>query len=411
MHRRVVITGVGMITPVGNDVNTSWNAAVEGKSGIDYITAFDTTNFTTKIAGEVKGINFENYIDKKEMRRMDRFTHFAVASAKMAMEDSKLDITKIDNDKFGVIIGCGVGGLGTMEEQHEKLLSAGPSRVSPFYIPMQIIDISSGYISMIYNAKGPNYCTVSACASGSHAIGDSFRMIKHGYADIMITGGSEAPVRPMAVAGFTNMKALSGRNDDPKKASRPFDGERDGFVMGEGAGLLILESLEHAVARGAKIYAEIVGCGMTADAFHITQPAPQGEGAARAMKSAIQEAGITPEKIDYINAHGTSTPYNDKCETEAIKGTFEKHAYKLLISSTKSVTGHLLGAAGGVEAVFAALALHHGVVPPTINQEKADPDCDLCYVPNVAIKREINYALSNSLGFGGHNISICFKKY
>ncbi|MFV9509898.1 beta-ketoacyl-ACP synthase II [Tepidibacillus sp. LV47] len=411
MKSRVVVTGMGVISPVGNHLNEFWNALLEGKSGIDYITQFDTSDFPVKIAGEVKNFYPEEWVDKKEVKRMDRFTLFAIAAAKMALNDSGLEINEENAHRVGVYIGSGIGGLHTIEEQHKILLEKGPKRVSPFFIPMLISNMASGQVSILIGAKGPNSAPVSACATGTHAIGDAFEIIRRGDADVMITGGTESTITPLAVAGFASLKALSTRNDVPKKASRPFDKDRDGFVMSEGAGILILESLEHAKKRGAKIYAEIIGYGATGDAYHLTSPAPNGEGAARAMKMAIQKAGIKPEDVDYINAHGTSTELNDKFETLAIKSTFGEHAYRLAISSTKSVTGHLLGAAGAVEGIALALALKTGKIPPTINLETPDPDCDLDYVPNQYREQNIRIALSNSLGFGGHNATIIMKKY
>ncbi|MBF8982174.1 beta-ketoacyl-ACP synthase II [Lutibacter sp. B2] len=410
--RRVVVTGIGAITPIGIGKNEFLNSLKEGKSGIDKITRFDTTDYNVKIAGEVKDFNPLDYIDKKEAKRMDRFTQFGVAASKLAIEDSNLDIENIDQNKFGVIVGSGIGGIETLETEHEKLLEKGPGRVSPFFIPMMISNMASGRISMAFGAKGPNTTVVTACASATNAVGDAFKVIQRGDADIMITGGTEASITPMSVSGFINMKALSTRNDEPTKASRPFDKDRDGFVMGEGAGMLILEELEHALKRGAHIYAEVAGYGMSADAYHITSPAPGGEGAVRSMKNAIDDANVKIEDIDYINAHGTSTTFNDKFESMAIKSLFNEHAYKLAVSSTKSMTGHLLGAAGGIEAIVCALAIHEKFVPPTINYTTVDDDeCDLDYVPNKGREQEVNYALSNSLGFGGHNASILLKKY
>ncbi|MBN6185866.1 beta-ketoacyl-ACP synthase II [Aneurinibacillus sp. BA2021] len=411
MRNRVVITGVGAITPLGNHAKLFWDGLLTGKSGVDYITAFDTEAYSTKIAAEVKGFNPEDYMDKKDIKRTDRFVQFAIAAAKMAVEDAKLEITPENAENVGVYIGSGIGGLGTWEEQHTLLMEKGPRRVSPFFVPMMIANMASGQVSITLGAKGPNSAAITACASATHSIGDAFKIIERGIADVMITGGTEASVRPMAVAGFSNAKALSSRNDEPQKASRPFDKDRDGFVMGEGAGVIVLESLEHAKKRGATILAEIVGYGMSADAYHLTQPAPGGEGAARAMKAALKDAELAPEDVSYINAHGTSTPYNDSFETMAIKSAFGDHAYKVAISSTKSMTGHLLGAAGGVEAVACVLSLRDQIVPPTTNYETPDPECDLDYVPNEARKMDVNVAMSNSLGFGGHNATIIFKKY
>ncbi len=411
MRKRVVVTGVGVITPVGSDIDTFWNALIEGKSGVDYITQFDTTEYPVKIAAEVKDYNPEDYMERKEARKLDRFTQFAISASKIALDDSNLVIDESNAEKVGVYIGSGIGGLKTIEEQHKVVLEKGPKRISPFFIPMLIGNMASGQVSILTGAKGPNSAPVSACATGTHAIGDAFLMIERGDADVMITGGTEATITPLAVAGFSSMRALSTRNEEPKKASRPFDKDRNGFVMGEGAGILILESLDHAKKRGAKIYAEVIGYGATGDAYHLTAPAPGGEGAARAMKIAMKRAEINPEDVDYINAHGTSTELNDKFETMAIKNAFGEHASKLAVSSTKSVTGHLLGAAGAIEGIAIALALKNGIIPPTINYETKDPDCDLDYVPNEARKKDIHIALSNSLGFGGHNATIIFKKY
>jgi len=409
--RRVVITGIGVISPVGHTAEETWKNLLEGKSGIDYITNFDAEQYATKIAAEVKNYDVSQYFDSKDARKMDPFTQYALIAAREAIGDSGLNLEKEDRDRIGVIVGSGIGGLQTFEQEHQKLVEKGPRRISPFFIPQMISDIAAGYISMEYNLKGPNYSMVSACATSAHTLGIALRTIQYGDADIVVCGGSEAAISPMGVAGFNSMKALSTRNDDPQKASRPFDLERDGFVMGDGAGIIVLEELEHALARGAHIYAEMAGLGFTADAFHITQPAPGGEGAVRAMRAAIQDAGIHPEDVDYINAHGTSTPYNDKNETIAIKTVFDDYAYQIKISSTKSMTGHLLGASGAMELIFSTLAIRDSKIPPTINQETADPECDLDYVPNMAIKMEISTALSNSFGFGGHNVTLCVKKY
>jgi len=409
--RRVVITGIGVISPVGHTAEETWKNLLEGKSGIDYITNFDAEQYATKIAAEVKNYDVSQYFDSKDARKMDPFTQYALIAAREAIGDSGLNLEKEDRDRIGVIVGSGIGGLQTFEQEHQKLVEKGPRRISPFFIPQMISDIAAGYISMEYNLKGPNYSMVSACATSAHTSGIALRTIQYGDADIVVCGGSEAAISPMGVAGFNSMKALSTRNDDPQKASRPFDLERDGFVMGDGAGIIVLEELEHALARGAHIYAEMAGLGFTADAFHITQPAPGGEGAVRAMRAAIQDAGIHPEDVDYINAHGTSTPYNDKNETIAIKTVFDDYAYQIKISSTKSMTGHLLGASGAMELIFSTLAIRDSKIPPTINQETADPECDLDYVPNMAIKMEISTALSNSFGFGGHNVTLCVKKY
>ena len=409
--RRVVITGLGPITPVGIGKEKFWNSLVEGVSGISYITRFDTKDYTSKIAGEVKDFQPENFIDKREARKMDKFTQFAVAGAKLAIEDSGLDIEKIDTKRVGVILGSGIGGIETLEKEHTKLMERGPKRISPFFIPMMISNMAPGQISMIFGFKGPSFTITTACASGSHAIGEAFRTIKRGGADIIVSGGSEAAVCQMSVGGFCSMRALSTRNDDPTKASRPFDKGRDGFVIGEGAGILILEELNHALKRKAHIYGEIIGYGSTSDAYHITAPDPEAEGAAEALRLALEDGGIEPSEVDYINAHGTSTYYNDKLETLAIKKTFGEYAKKLSISSTKSMTGHLLGAAGGVEAIASVLAIENNIIPPTINYENPDPECDLDYTPNKAVKKEVKYAISNSLGFGGHNASLLFKKY
>ncbi|MDK2919303.1 MAG: 3-oxoacyl-[acyl-carrier-protein] synthase [Candidatus Petromonas sp.] len=409
--RRVVITGIGVISPIGNGKDNYWNALKEGKNGIDKITRFDTSEFPTQIAAEVKDFDVHDYMDKKEARRMDRFTHYAIAASKQALEDSEIDLNKVDVNRFGVTLGSGVGGFETLEREHKKLLEKGARRVSPFFIPMMISNIGAGHISMAFGVKGPNTTAVSACASSTNAIGDAFKIIERGDADLMFAGGAEASITPLSIAGFCTMKAMSTRNDDPKRASRPFDKERDGFVMGEGSGIIILEELEHALKRGAKIYGEIVGYGMSADAHHITAPAPEGEGAARAMKNAVLDANINPEEVDYINAHGTSTPLNDKFETLAIKTVFGDHAYKLSVSSTKSMTGHLLGAAGSIEAIACLLAVKENYIHPTINLTNPDPELDLDYVPNVGKNKEVRYALSNSLGFGGHNASLIFKKY
>ncbi|TRY25475.1 beta-ketoacyl-ACP synthase II [Brevibacillus sp. LEMMJ03] len=409
MKRRVVITGVGVISPVGNDAQTFWNSLLEGKSGIGRITAFDASDYPTQIAGEVKDFNPEAYMDKKEIRRTDRFVQFALAATKMAMEDAKLEITAENAERVGVYIGSGIGGLATWEEQHQVLMEKGPRRVSPFFIPMMIANMASGAVSIQYGAKGPTSSAITACATGTNAIGDAFRLIQHGHADAMITGGAEATIRPMAFAGFCSAKAMSTRNDEPEKASRPFDIDRDGFVMGEGAGVLILEELEHAKNRGATILAEVIGYGMSADAYHITAPSPEGQ--ARCMKNALRDAGIEPTEVDYINAHGTSTGQGDISETQAIKSVFGDHAYKLAVSSTKSMTGHMLGATGGVEAIASAFALRDQILPPTINLENPDPECDLDYVPNQARKADVNVAMSNSFGFGGHNATIVLKRF
>ncbi|MCY9374337.1 beta-ketoacyl-ACP synthase II [Bacillus sp. T17B1] len=408
--KRVVVTGLGALSPLGNDVDTSWNNAINGVSGIGPITRVDAEEYPAKVAAELKDFNVEDYMDKKEARKMDRFTQYAVVAAKMAVEDANLNITDEIAPRVGVWVGSGIGGLETLESQFEIFLTKGPRRVSPFFVPMMIPDMATGQISIALGAKGVNSCTVTACATGTNSIGDAFKVIQRGDADAMITGGTEAPLTRMSFAGFSANKALS-TNPDPKTASRPFDKNRDGFVMGEGAGIIVLEELEHALARGAKIYGEIVGYGSTGDAYHITAPAQDGEGGARAMQEAIKDAGIVPEEIDYINAHGTSTYYNDKYETMAIKTVFGEHAHKLAVSSTKSMTGHLLGAAGGIEAIFSILAIKEGVIPPTINIQTPDEECDLDYVPDEARRQDLNYVLSNSLGFGGHNATLIFKKY
>lgn len=410
-NRRVVITGLGCVTPVGNDKDEFWKNIKSGVSGIDIITKFDASTYQTQIAGEVKNFEPEQFISKKEVKRIDRFTQYAIASAKMAVEDSKLDLEKVDPYRFGVIIGSGIGGVETIETQHKILLEKGNKRVSPFFVPMMIGNMAAGQVSIFLGAKGPNTNVCTACASGTHSIGDAFKIIQRGDADLMVSGGSEAAVTGLAFSGFCNMKAMSVRNDDPKIASRPFDKDRDGFVMGEGAGILILEELEHALNRDAKIYAEIVGYGSTADAYHITTPAENGEGAARSMQMAIDDGNININEIDYINAHGTSTPYNDKFETMAIKNVFGDKAYDLCVSSTKSMTGHLLGASGAIEAVVCALSIDEGFIPPTINLVNQDEELDLDYVANVGREKEVKYALSNSLGFGGHNATLAFKKY
>ncbi len=409
--RRVVVTGLGAITPLGNTVEEYWNGLKNGKNGAGLITKFDTSEFATKFACEVKDFDVEKYIDKKEARRMDLFTHYALASAIQAVEDSGLDLEKEDLERIGVVFGSGIGGMETFEKQHSVFLKSGPRRVSPFFIPMLIADIAPGHISIKYGFKGPNYSVTSACATSTHAIGDAFILIQRGAADVMVSGGSEAPIIPMSIAGFNSSRAISTWNDRYLEASRPFDKDRNGFVMGEGAGALILEEYEHAKKRGAKIYAEIIGIGMTADAYHITAPAPEGEGAFRSMREAIRDAGISTDDIDYINAHGTSTQLNDLNETKAIKRLFGEHAYEMNVSSTKSMTGHLLGAAGAVEAIATVLALKEGVIPPTINLDNPDPECDLNYTPKEAVKKEIKYALSNTFGFGGHNATVVIKKF
>ena len=411
--RRVVVTGLGAITPIGNNVNEFWNALIEGKSGIDVIKRFDpySYNLPVVIAGEVKNFNPKDYLDPKQARRMSDFVKYAMVAAKEAVKDANLELDKIDLNRAGVIVGTGIGGLRDIEEQQTLLLEKGARKVSPFFIPSGISNIASGYISIEFGFKGPNSCVVTACATGTHSIGDAFKIIQRGDADIMIAGGTESAITPLGIAGFANMKALSTRNDEPQKASRPFDAERDGFVMGEGAGVLVLEELEHAKKRGAKIYAEVVGYGLTGDAYHITAPCSDADGAVRVISMALNDARLNPSEVDYINAHGTSTPLNDKIETLAIKKVFGDHAYKMKISSIKSMIGHLLGAAGGVEAVATVKTIQEGIIPPTINYEHPDPDCDLDYTPNKAVEYPIKVAISNSFGFGGTNACLAFKAY
>ncbi|VIF50784.1 3-oxoacyl-ACP synthase [Clostridioides difficile] len=411
MNKRVVITGLGCVTPLGTGREEFWSNIKAGVSGIDKITNFDASTYQTQIAGEVKNFHPEEYISKKELKRLDKFAQFAVVSAKLAVEDAKLDLDKVDRERFGVIIGSGIGGVEAIETQHKILLEKGNKRVSSLFVPMMIGNMAAGQVSIFLGAKGPNTNVCTACASGTHSIGDAFKVIQRGDADIMVAGGSEAAVTGLAFAGFCNMKAMSTRNDDPKTASRPFDKDRDGFVMGEGAGIVILEDLEHALARGAKIYAEVVGYGLTADAYHMTTPAENGEGAARSMNMALKDGNVPLEEVDYINAHGTSTYYNDLYETMAIKTVFGKKAYDLCVSSTKSMTGHLLGASGAIEAVVCAMSIEDSFVPPTINIQEVGEDLDLDYVPNQGKEKNIRYALSNSLGFGGHNATIVLKKY
>jgi 3-oxoacyl-[acyl-carrier-protein] synthase II len=410
--RRVVVTGLGLITPLGMGVETTWENLINGKSGIGKITCFDTSAFPTQIAGEVKNFNPEDFIEVKDIKKMDRFIHLAVAAATIALEDSGLKITDDNAERVGVIVGSGIGGLGTIEHYHSVLLERGPRRITPFFIPMLVINLASGQISIRFGAKGPNSAVSTACATGNHSIGDAFKIIQRGEADAMIAGGAEAVITPLGIGGFNAMKALSTRNNEPEKASRPFDIDRDGFVMGEGAGIMILENLHSAMERGAKIYAEVIGYGMTADAYHITYPSPGGEGAARCMSIALRDGGVEPSKIDYINAHGTSTKAGDELESNAIKTVFGEYAYKVAISSTKSMTGHLLGAAGGVEAVFSVMSILNDIVPPTINLDKVDPECgELDYVPHTARKMPVNYVLSNSFGFGGTNACLLLKKF
>ncbi len=409
--RQVVITGLGALTPVGNSAEEFWTAITQGRSGIGPITKFDTTGYPTRIAGEVKNFDPLKWVDKKEARRLDPYLQYAIACAVMAVEDAGLDVAKVDGTRFGVLVGSGIGGIQTLLDSHDTLNQKGPDRVSPFFIPMLIINMASGLISMRFGAKGPNSSVVTACATGNHAIGDAFKIIQRGDADVMIAGGAEAMIVPLTIAGFCQMKAMSIRNDEPTKASRPFDAHRDGFVCGEGGGLVVLESLEHALKRHARVYAEVIGYGMSSDAYHMTAPDPAGDGAARAMASALRDAAIDPTEVGYINAHGTSTPYNDKFETMGIKRVFGEHAYKLAVSSTKSMIGHLLGAAGGVEAIATVLAILHGLLPPTINYETPDPECDLDYVPNQARKQEVEVALSNAFGFGGTNATLVFRRF
>ena len=411
MHRRVVITGMGAVTPIGNTLEEYWEGLKSGKSGAGLITRIDAAEFNTRFACEVKDFNIADFIDIKAAKRMDAFTHLALGASIPAVKDSGLETADVDKTRIGVVYGSGIGGMNTFEEQHAAYMAKGPRRVSPFFVPMMISDIAAGQISIMFGLKGPNYATTSACATSSHAIADSFMLIQSGRADAMVTGGSEAPITKMSVAGFGAARAISTWNDRYSEASRPFDKERNGFVMGEGAGTLVLEELEHAKKRGAKIYGEIIGCGMTGDAHHVTAPPPGGEGAVRSMKEALRDGGINPEDIDYINAHGTSTPLNDVTETTAFKTVFGDHAYNLSISSTKSMTGHLLGAAGAVEAIASVMALKNGIVPPTINLEIPDPECDLNYTPKVAVEKDIKYALSNTFGFGGHNATLLFKKF
>lgn len=411
MNRRVVVTGLGLVTPVGNSVETTWAALMEGRSGADYIQKFDAARFAARFACEVKNFDPLNYVEKKEARKMGAFIQYAIAASQEAVDDSGLQINDDIAEGVGTYISSGIGDFWAIEREHEKLLKDGPGRVSPFFIPSAIVNLASGQVSIRHNAKGPNSATATACSAGAHAIGDSFKIIQRGDAEAMICGGAESAITPMSVAGFAALRALSTCNEDPVHASRPFDMNRDGFVIGEGAGIMILEELEFARRRGARIYAEIAGYGMSGDAFHITMPDATGSGAVRVMQKALKDAKVQPEQVGYINAHGTSTPYNDKFETMAIKKTFEEHALKVAISSTKSMTGHLLGAAGGVEAIFSVLAITRGMIPPTINYVTPDPDCDLDYVPNQARPAVIDHALSNSFGFGGTNAALLFKRY
>jgi 3-oxoacyl-[acyl-carrier-protein] synthase II len=405
------VTGVGLVIPTGIGTETVWKNICEGRSGIGPLTRFDPNGFETKIAGEVKGFNPEAYIEKKEIKKMDLFVQYALAATREALEDSQLKITPENCDRTGVIVGTGLGGLPTLEKYHQILLEKGPSRISPFFIPMLIANLASGQIAIHFGAKGPNTCVVTACATGAHCIGDAFRAIVYGDAEAIIAGGTEANISPLSIAGFNAMKALSTRNEEPEKACRPFEKNRDGFVVAEGAGILILEELEFALKRGAKIYGELIGYGYTGDAYHITAPSPEGEGAARCMRMAIKDAGLRPEDIEYINAHGTSTPLNDLTETRAIKTVFGEHAKKLAISATKSMTGHLLGAAGSTEAIFSLLAIRDSIIPPTINYDLPAPECDLDYVPNVARRQPVTVAMSNAFGFGGTNATLIFRKF
>ena len=411
VNRRVVVTGLGIISPLGVGIEKSWGDLIEGRSGIRDITRFDASGFSVRIAGEVSDFSAADYIERKEIKKMDLFIQYAVAAAKMAVDDAGLAITEKNAERVGVYIGSGIGGLPAIEKWHDVLKEKGPDRVTPFFIPMVIINLASGQASIVLGAKGPNSSAVTACATGNNCIGDAFKIIERGDADVMVAGGTESVISPLCIAGFSAMKALSTRNDDPQVASRPFDRDRDGFVIGEGAGVLILEELEYAKRRGANILAEIVGYGMTADAYHMTSPALEGEGAARCMEAALRDGGVSPEEVDYINAHGTSTPQGDIAETQAIKGLFREHARNVAMSSTKSMTGHLLGAAGGIEGVFTVLSIDRGIMPPTINYKTPDPECDLDYVPNSAREGKINVAMSNSFGFGGTNATLIFKRF
>ncbi|MCG0278116.1 MAG: beta-ketoacyl-ACP synthase II [Thermanaeromonas sp.] len=410
MRKRVVITGIGVISPIGNDKDTFWQSLVEGKSGITNISRFDASQFPTRFAAEVKDFDPTRFLERKEAKRMDRFSQYAVVAAKMALQDAGLDVNKVGPDRVGVVFATGIGGMETFEEQTRVLVEKGPGKISPFFVPMMIANMAAGQIAIQTGARGINFTVVNACAAGTNAVGEAFRVLQRGEADVVITGGSEASVTPLALAGFSAMKALSTRNEAPEKASRPFDRLRDGFVLGEGAGVLVLETLDHALSRGARVYAEVAGYGCTADAYHITAPDPEGEGAAKAMALALADANVRPEEVDYINAHGTSTDLNDRIETLAIKKVFGSHAYRLAISSNKSMIGHLLGAAGAVELIATALTIYHGIIPPTINYEEPDPECDLDYVPNKARKQEVKVALSNSFGFGGHNATVLLKR-
>jgi len=410
-QKRVVITGLGAITPIGNTVPVFWDALLDGKNGGALITSFDVSAYNSKIAGEVKNYNTQDYFDRKEARRIDRFCQFAIITAREAVKDAGIDLDHTDKNRIGVLIGVGIGGIGLIEQQNQVMHQKGPGRVTPLLIPKIIPNMASGMVAIDMGLKGPNSCTVTACASGTNAIGEAFRIIQRGDADCMITGGAESAITPLGLAGFDNMRAITRRNDEPEKASRPFDKDRDGFLIAEGAGTLVLESLEHAKKRGAGIFAEIIGYGLSCDAHHLTAPAPEGEGAARAIQAALHDASVAPDQIDYINAHGTSTPLNDVNETKAIKSVFGDHSRKLAVSSNKSMLGHLLGGAGGVEAVATSLTIFHGKIPPTMNLENPDPECDLDYVPNVAREMPVNLAISNSLGFGGHNAVIAFRRF
>ncbi|MBW4535242.1 MAG: beta-ketoacyl-ACP synthase II [Pleurocapsa minor HA4230-MV1] len=410
-NKRVVITGLGAITPIGKNLADYWDSLLQGRSGVGAVTLFDASEHACQIAAEVKNFDPHEYLDKKDAKRMDRFAQFGVCASIQAIADAQLEINELNADRVGVLIGTGVGGLRVMETQNENLLTKGPKKVSPFTIPMMIANMAAGLTAIHTGAKGPNSCTVTACAAGSHAIGDAFRLIQGGYAEAMICGGAEAAVTPLSFAGFSSAKALSTRNDSPENASRPFDRDRDGFVMGEGSGILLLEELEQALKRGARIYAEIVGYGMTCDAYHMTSPVPGGQGATKAIELALADGNLNPNQVDYINAHGTSTQANDSNETKAIKKALGERASQITVSSTKSMTGHLLGGSGGIEAVATVMAIANNRVPPTINLENLDPDCDLDYVPNSSREQEVNVALSNSFGFGGHNVTLAFKKY
>ncbi len=411
MKKRVVVTGMGVISPIANSLKDYWEGLIAGKNGVDYITSFDTEKFDTKFAAEVKDFNATDYLHPKETRRMDLFTQYAIAAAQQAVDDSGMDLEKVNLERIGVILGTGIGGMNVYHRESKNLFDSGPRKISPFFIPMMIPDIAPGHISMRFGFKGPNYSIISACASSAHSIGTALRMIRYGDADVIVTGGTESTITEMCVGGFNAMKALSTRNDDPKSASRPFDADRDGFVVGEGSGILILESEEHAKKRGARIYAEVAGSGATADAHHITAPSPDGEGQALVMKMALNDAELNPEDVDYINAHGTSTPPNDRVETKAIKTVFGNRGHNLPISSTKSMIGHLLGASGSLEFIAAILSIVHNKIHPTINYQNPDPECDLYYTPNTAIDKDVNIAISNSFGFGGHNACLVAKKY